>query len=449
VLPFVLIGDTSQAHIASGLTEAVITGLVKLDGVRVPATTSVLAKQSNADPRAVGRSLQVGMVLSSSLQIARGKLRLTSRLIDVQKGLTVWSEHFDGELVDVFAMQDSITYRIVQALKPQLAPVARAALIRSPGTRDPEAYNLYMLARHFYAQATPAALRRAVNYYRQAIARDSNYADPLVGLVQTYLLLENVEPGTRLKQDPPPQALLSRALAIDSTHGGAHNLLGRYRWRACDTTGAEREFQAAIRFEPGSSENRRQYALTLLGLGRPRESVALMREAAMLEPTSPWVLAVLSVVYEAAGQEDSAYAVAERGFNIDSTNWVANAVFSGAKLQAGDTSGGIRLLEASLRLGGERHSLTVGRLGQVYARVGRRAEAERIAEQLAKRVRRGEAARFDVARVYAALGDRETAFYWLAQRPGLAGSEELVMDIPELQSDPRYKSLMRYTCLTR
>jgi eukaryotic-like serine/threonine-protein kinase len=445
VLPFVLIGDTTNAHIASGLTEAVVTGLVKLEGVRVPATSGILAKQSNQDPREIGRSLQVGMVLSSSLQMARGKLRLTSRLIDVQDGLTVWSEHFDGELVDVFAMQDSITYRIVRALKPRLAPAARAALDRSPGTRDPEAYNLYMLARYFYAQATPAALRRAVDYYRQAIARDSTYADPLVGLVQTYLLFENVEPGTKLKQNPTPQELLSRALAIDSTHGGAHNLLGRYRWLACDTAGAEREFQAAIRFEPGSAENRRQYTLVLFELGRSAEAVALMREAAALEPTSPWVLAVLAVAYMGSGQHDSAYAVAERGFGIDSTNWVANAVFSGAKLQAGDTMEGIRLLEASRRLGGERHSLTIGHLGVVYARAGRRGDAERIADELARRVPRGQASRFDLARVYVALGDHERALHWLEQRP--ATPEEYSSPVPELESDPRYEVLARRVCL--
>ena len=447
VLPFVLIGDTTNAHIATGLTEAVITGLVKLEGVRVPATSSILAKQSNGDPREVGRSLQVEMVLSSSLQMARGKLRLTSRLIDVRDGRTVWSEHFDGELEDVFAMQDSITHNIVQALKPRLAPATRATLLRGPGTRDPEAYNLYMLARHFYAQATPSALRRAADYYQQAIARDSTYADPLVGLVQTQFLLDNVQPGARLDLDPSPQELLSRALEIDSTHGGAHNLLARYRWMACDTAGAEREFQASIRFEPGSAENRRQYAMTLMGLGRPDEAVALMREAAALEPTSPWVLAVLSVVYGAAGQHESAYAVAERGFGIDSMNWVANAVFSGVKLQAGDTTEGIRLLEASLRLGGEGHSLTVGRLGQAYARVGRGADAKRIAGELAKRVRRGEASRFDLARIYAALGERDSAFYWLAQPPAPTGSEELLMDIPELESDPRYRALVRHRCL--
>jgi lipopolysaccharide biosynthesis regulator YciM len=159
------------------------------------------------------------------------------------------------------------------------------------------------------------------------------------------------------------------------------------------------------------------------------------------------VLAVLAVVYEAAGQHDSAYAVAERGYAIDSTNWVANAVFSGTKLQAGDTAGGIRLLEASVRLGGAGHSLTIGRLGQVYARVGRRAEAQRIAAGLAERVRRGEASRFDLARIYAALDDRETAFHWLQQRPPAAGSEELVLDIPELRSDPRYKAIVRRACV--
>jgi TolB-like protein/Flp pilus assembly protein TadD len=447
VLPFVLLGDTGQAHVARGLTEAVITGLVKLEGVRVPAASTVLATHSGGDPREIGRSLQVGMVLSSTLQMAGRKLRLTSRLINVDDGLTVWSEHFDGEMVDVFAMQDSVTRKIVYALKPRLTPAARVALARSPATRDPEAYNLYMLGRYFYAQATPAALRRALDYYRQAMARDSTYADPLVGLVQTYLLIENVEPGTSVAQEPTAQELLVRALAIDSTHGGAHNLLGTYRWLACDTSGAEREFQAAIRFEPGSAESHRQYASTLLELHRPAEAVAHMRQAASLEPTSPWVLAVLSVAYGAAGRHDSAHAVGERAYELDSTNWVANAVFGWAKFASGDSTDGIELMETARRLGGERHSLTIGNLGWMYAHAGRRDDARRIAAELARRVPRGEASRFDLARVHIALGDPDSAFYWLARRPDKPEAYGLPWYIPALHSDPRYRALGQRVCL--
>jgi serine/threonine-protein kinase len=445
VLPFHLIGDTTHAHIASGLTEAVITGLVKLEGVRVPASSSVPVTQGRADPRELGRALQVEMVLSSSLQLASGKLRLTSRLISVDDGLTVWSEHFDGEMVDVFAMQDSITGKIVQALKPRLTPAVRATLIRTSGTRDPEAYNLYMLARHFFAQATPPALRRAVDYYQRAIERDPGYADPLVGLVQTYLLIENVEPGTQLNPDPAPPQLLTRALALDSTHGGARNLLAHYKQWACDTGAAEREFRASIRFAPGSAENRRSYALFLLDQRRASEAVGIMREAVALEPTSPWVLAVLGVAYMDAGQADSAIAVAERGYAIDSTNWVANAVLGAAKSMNGDAEEGIRLMETARRLGGEKHSLTIGNLGEMYARAGRIEDAEKIADDLAARVRRNEASRFDLARVYVALGDKKRALRALSHRPR---DPEAWMSrrIPELEGEPDYQRLAKPVC---
>jgi TolB-like protein/Flp pilus assembly protein TadD len=441
-----MIGDTSQAHIASGLTEAVITGLVKLEGVRVPATSSVPGKQESRDPREMGRLLQVEMVLTSSLQVAGPRLRLTSRLIRVGDGLTIWSEHFDGEMVDMFAMQDSITGKIVQAIQPRLTPAVRGALARSTGTRDPEAYNLYMLGRHFFTQATPSSLRRAIEHYQRAFARDSSYADPLVELVRTYILIENVEPETRMKPDPPPQELLARALAIDSTHGGAHNLLALYQWWSCNTTRAEQGFRASVRFAPGSTENRRNYALFLLEQGRTREAVGLMREAVALEPTSPWVLAVLAVAYVDASQIDSAIAVAERGFGIDSTNWVANAVLGWSRYKKGDIQEGIRLIEKARQLGGDRHSLTIGNLGELYARAGRLEDAEKVADDLAGRVGRNEASRFDLARVYVALGDRRRAMRAMALRPNTV-ERWSGRPIPELEGEPGYKELVKPVCL--
>jgi serine/threonine-protein kinase len=417
VLPFELLGDTTQAHIASGLTEAVITGLVKLEGVRVPASSNLPATRRGQDPLEIGRALQVDMVLSSTLQMARGRLRLTSRLIDVEDRMTVWSEHFDGEMVDVFAMQDSITAKVVLALKPRLAPSTRAALVGRSGTRDPEVYNLYLLGRHFFSQATPAALRQAMHYYRQAIARDSAYVDPLVGLVEAHLLLHNVEPGSDVALEPAPERILARALAADSTHGGAHNLLARYRRLACDFPSAEREFRTSIRFAPGSAENRRNFALFLLDRGRAPEAVTTMREAAALEPTSPWTLAVLAMAYLAMDRLDSAYAVAARGFALDTTNWVANAVHGWMRFHAGELEDGIRFMEAAIRLGGHRHSLTLGNMGSMYARAGRRAEAEGMAAHVTELVRRGEASRLDLARIYDALGDSANAAHWRAQPP--------------------------------
>jgi Flp pilus assembly protein TadD len=140
-----------------------------------------------------------------------------------------------------------------------------------------------------------------------------------------------------------------------------------------------------------------------------------MREAVALEPTSPWVLAVLAVAYTDAGQRDSALAVAERGYAIDSTNWVANAVLGWAKFSKGMIPEGTRLMEAARRLGGEHHSLTIGNLGEMYARAGRVEDAQRIADELAQRVRKGQASRSDLARIYEALGNSAMASYWRAQ----------------------------------
>jgi Flp pilus assembly protein TadD len=136
-----------------------------------------------------------------------------------------------------------------------------------------------------------------------------------------------------------------------------------------------------------------------------------------LEPASPWVLAVLAYAYTDAGQHDSALVVAERGYGIDSTNWVANAVYGWAKFNNGMIEEGTLLVETARRLGGEHHSLTIGILGEMYARAGRVEDAERIANELAERVRTGQASRSDLARIYEALGNPTMAAYWRAQPP--------------------------------
>jgi predicted Zn-dependent protease len=188
------------------------------------------------------------------------------------------------------------------------------------------------------------------------------------------------------------------------------------------------------------------YAIFLIEEGRAHEAVPLMREAVALEPTSPWVLAVLAHAYADARQVDSAVAVAERGYGLDSTNWVANAVLGWAKSMNGQMGEGILLIEKARRLGGESHSLTVGTLGELYARAGRTDDARRIADELSERVRRNEASRFDLARVYVALGDRDRALRALAQRPSTP-ERWLGRPIPELEGEPGYKELAKPVCL--
>jgi tetratricopeptide (TPR) repeat protein len=275
-----------------------------------------------------------------------------------------------------------------------------------------------------------------------------------VGLLDAYRLLDEVEPGRYRVSGPGPAALLTRALALDSTNGDARVHLAWRRWQACDTAGAEREWRAALRFSPGSATLRRDYSLFLGDdLGRFQEALTLSREAAAIDPSSPWVLVVLAWKYIQLGGHDSALAVSERALALDSTQWVPNAVRGLVEAFAGRLDAGIAHMEAARRLGGDGHGLTMGSLGWAYGRAGRRQDALRIARLLAERVGRGQAARSQVAYVYAGLGDREAAFQWLAKPPQQAdwrNADSFWQPLLDpLRSDPRFAPLAtRRWCVT-
>lgn len=169
----------------------------------------------------------------------------------------------------------------------------------------------------------------------------------------------------------------------------------------------------------------------------------MSREAAAIDPASPWVLAVLVDAYLHAGQYDSALAVSERALALDSTHWVSNAVRGIAEAFAGRLEAGIAHLEAARRLGGDGHGLTTGNLGWAYGRAGRRQDALRIARLLAERVGHGQASRTNVAYVYAGLGDSDKAFEWLTKPPQSSNREAGAGDfwnpmLASLRSDPRF-----------
>ena len=448
VLPFIMIGDSSHAPIASGLTEAVITAFVRTGGLRIPGQSTVERYAGrDQDPVAIGRELRVENVLVGSVQASRDTLRVTTRLVRVADGTLRWSDSYDGDMFNVFAMQDNITRRIIDALQVQLTPAGRSVLARGVGTRNETAYTLYTVGRSLYARADPVSLHRAVDYFKQSAAQDTSYAAPLVGLIDTYDLLENVDPGRYRVSGADARELIRRAVALDPMNGDARAHLASRRYWACDSSGAERELRAAIRLSPGSSELRRNYALFLGANGRFEEALAASRDAATIDPSSPWVLAVLAHSYSLTGRHDSALSTSARALALDSTQWVSRAVHGSALSSAGRPQDGIPYFESARRLGGSGHGFTTAQLGWAYARAGRRQDAEGIARLLGERVARGEATRWQVAYVYAGLGDREKAFEWLAKAPQRSDwKQEYGYWLPmldPLRSDPRFELLAK------
>ena len=190
VLPFVNMSpDPDNEYFSDGLSEELINALTHLRGLRVAARTSAFSfKGSRKSIPEIGKDLKVKTVLEGSVRKAGNRLRITAQLINVADGYYLWSERYDREMEDVFAIQDEITQAIVDTLEVQLLGQPGKGLVRRH-TENVEAYNLYLKGRHFWSQRTPQAIRKGIEYFERATQEDSSYALAYAGLADSYAIL--------------------------------------------------------------------------------------------------------------------------------------------------------------------------------------------------------------------------------------------------------------------
>ncbi|TMB86281.1 MAG: hypothetical protein E6J45_14150, partial [Chloroflexi bacterium] len=190
VLPFVdLSPRQDQQYFSDGLTEELITTLSQVPGLRVAARTSSFQfRGQGSDVHAIGRKLDVGAVLEGSVRRSGNHLRVSAQLINVKDGYQLWSESYDRDVADIFAVQEDVARSIVAALRVRLAPAGATALAARP-TADLQAYDLYLKGRFAWNQRTGPAIQEAVRYLEQAVARDSGFARAWAGLADAYILV--------------------------------------------------------------------------------------------------------------------------------------------------------------------------------------------------------------------------------------------------------------------
>jgi TolB-like protein/class 3 adenylate cyclase/Tfp pilus assembly protein PilF len=305
VLPF---ADMSRSHnqeyFADGMAEEIINALSKVGGLRVVARTSAFAfKGKNEDIRTIGKQLNVGAVVEGSVRKADDRLRITAQLVRVSDGFHIWSETYDRKLDDVFAIQDEIARATVEALRVRLA--STEPLVKRP-TADLQAYELYLTGRHFWNQRTEEGLRKAIEYFEQALQGDPNYALVYTGLADSYAMLWGY--GYDRSEEVLSKAVSAamRALAIDETSGEAHASLGwllviEWRWEE-----AEKELQRALQLNAGYPFTHDWYADLLSTIGRDEEALREYRRALELDPLSPVINRDLGWHYFRAGDYDAA-----------------------------------------------------------------------------------------------------------------------------------------------
>jgi adenylate cyclase len=309
VLPFVNIsGDPEQEYFSDGISEDIITDLSKVSSLWVAARNTTFAlKGKNADARQIARQLNVSHVLEGSVRKAGQRVRITAQLIDGATGGHIWAERYDRDLNDIFALQDEISRAIVASLKLKLLPGESDALGQR-ATSSPEAYKLYLMARHYSVLGAMRHQKLIVRLCQRALEIDPNYARAWALLSIGLSTLRYVwgEPG-----DNGVEAA-ERALQLDPGLSTAHAAKGRVLTALGHYDEAMGEFDAALRLEPDSYEANAGAGRCAIAQRRHEAAVMHLEKAAQVYETDYWAAGMVIQSYEALGDKSGAHRAARR-----------------------------------------------------------------------------------------------------------------------------------------
>jgi serine/threonine-protein kinase len=287
VLPFVdLSPERSNAYLGDGMAETLINALANVEGLNVAARTSAFSFRDAAqDIRRIGRELGVATVLEGSVQRARDRLRVTAQLIKTSDGLHLWSENFDRDAKDIFAVQDQVAGAVVAALKGKLVAGGGSATVG--GTTNPAAYNGYLLGRFYWNKRTPEDLVRGADYFRQAIRADSSYARAWAGLAASYVLFIPAEYGV---PGINPDSILSlaeqaarHAIVLAPALGEAYTSLGEILEYRLKWVEAREAFERGVALSPDYATAHQSDDPEPMGRGDPGDGTGQAARSAVAD----------------------------------------------------------------------------------------------------------------------------------------------------------------------
>lgn len=315
VLPFANSSGLPEDEVLSdGITEEIINALSHIGGLRVASRTSVFVyKGKREDVRSIGAQLHVRAVLEGSVRRSGSRLRVSAQLVNVADGYLLWSERYDREMADVFAIQDEIANSIAGALQVILSEDEREALGRVP-TRDIRAYEYYLRGRQFFHQSRRRTLQFAEEMFRRAIALDPGYAQAWAGLADSSSMLEMYYPG----MNPEPglaEEASAKALALAPRLPEAHAARGFALWQAKRVDEAVTELEEARHLDPKQFEARYFLARMRFGQGRIAEAADLFEEAARARE-DPQARFFAAQCYAALGRAADAEAAYRRALHV-------------------------------------------------------------------------------------------------------------------------------------
>jgi DNA-binding winged helix-turn-helix (wHTH) protein/TolB-like protein/Tfp pilus assembly protein PilF len=436
VLPFKPLNTDGDNYLGLGMADTLITRLSDLDQIIVHPISAVRKYDSiDAHPLAAGKELKVDAVLEGTLQKTADRLRVTLRLHDVRDGRTLWSGKFDEKLTDIFMVQDSISDQVAAAMALNLSREKRTLMFRRY-TDNAAAYELYLNGRYWWNKRTVDGMKKAAEYFEQAIALSPNYALAYAGLADCYNLLSILEAAAPQEAFPKARAAAIKALEIDDTLAEARTSLGWIKWvYDWDWPGSEREFKRAIQISPGYATAYDWYAVCLAQTGRFDQALSQLRLAQRHDPLSLVIQVHTGWVYFYSGHYERAIEQYQRVLEMDPSYIWARIHLSQAYEQKGMYTEAIAELQQAVATSSVNHRHLAG-LAHIFAMNGRESEARRLLDDLLEREKKQYVSPYSIALVYAGLEEKNQALAWLRK-----GAEQRAGRMVRLRFDHRFNNL--------
>lgn len=448
MLPFVNTGGVAaDDYLSSGLTDELAHALARLPGMRVAGRTSSYAfVGTSRGVQDIARALGVDAVVAETLRRAGDELRVTTQLVNAADGMVLWDSVYESRTRDVFALQDELTRAITAAVAPALGD-DYAAASAGRGTGDLEAYDLYLEGRYYWQQRGEKNISRAIDYFRQALARDPAFARAQAGLALAYGVLPVYARTANDSAAALTAASAERALALDSTLADTRLALGLSLDMQMRFPEAQVQYRKALALDPSSVTAHHFLGFSLLTVGRTNEALVELRHASELDPLATAPASAVATALLFARRFPEARLAARRTLEIDSVFAFGILTLGLSQALDGQPDSAVSALERGVRL----HRGDSGQLAALlfaYAAAGRWGDAQRVRAQLRRPggdTRDGS----DAALAELVFGDPEPLVRLLTSHEGqrrhiligsLFGCDPL---LDPLWSDARFRAAMR------
>ena len=444
VLPFVnMSADKENEYFSDGLSEEIINALTKIPGLRVIARTSAFRFRGEQDLRKVGEALQVATVLEGSVRKSGNRLRITAQLIKVADDSHIWSERYDRELTDIFAIQDEIAAAIVDRLRLSLSG---RTLVKRP-TANLVAYEAVLEGDHYWNKFSPENAAKARECFERAVRLDPNYAEAHVRLSHCYSQMAGMGVADPRLALPKARIAIKRALELDPDLPEAHWAMAlSVLWLDYDWVSAERYCLRALALGASSVVRSGYGHMYLRPKGKLEEALVEIEHALEQDPLSPLNWSTKGFTHLSQRRFEAAADSCRRALELDPAFSLALTILAAALGHQRKFSEALAVANQALQLLG-RWPMPLQALANVHAIAGNSDEAHRVLQELQEQGRTRYVGASYIASIYSQLGEKDAAFEW-AERAIEQNDPQITwikvqLSYDSLRSDSRYPALLR------